>query len=289
MTDAGADWAQPFFLGSGEQARFGLFHPAGDSPRGAYLYLHPFAEEMNKARPMAARQARALAAQGYAVLQLDLCGCGDSAGDFGQARWDIWLDDVARGLDWLRQRLGPQVPLGLWGLRLGALLALDYAQAGKPGQPQPDSLLLWQPVTNGSAFLTQFLRLKVAGQMLSGADGKGGSTDALRATLASGQPLEVAGYTLAPVLASALDALDAAKMAPPPCPLCWLELAPTAGRALSPAAARLLAGWQEKAPALSVTTAVAAGPAFWVSQEISQAPDLIAATLNALQATHHAA
>ena len=40
-----------------------------------------WAEEMNKARRMAALQARLLAENGYAVLQIDLHGCGDSSGD----------------------------------------------------------------------------------------------------------------------------------------------------------------------------------------------------------------
>jgi alpha/beta superfamily hydrolase len=40
---------------------------------------------MNKARRMAALQARALAALGYGVLLLDLHGCGDSSGDFGDS------------------------------------------------------------------------------------------------------------------------------------------------------------------------------------------------------------
>ncbi len=60
--------------------RFCLFHPAQGRASGApLLYLHPFAEEMNKSRRMAALQSRALAEHGYAVLQIDLLGCGDSS------------------------------------------------------------------------------------------------------------------------------------------------------------------------------------------------------------------
>lgn len=47
--------------------------------RGSIVYIHPFAEEMNKSRRMAALQARALTLAGFAVLQLDLIGCGDEA------------------------------------------------------------------------------------------------------------------------------------------------------------------------------------------------------------------
>ena len=74
---------EAFFLPAGREQRFCILHGAesGIPVRGALVYVHPFAEEMNKARRMAALQARAMAAAGYAVLQIDLYGCGDSAGD----------------------------------------------------------------------------------------------------------------------------------------------------------------------------------------------------------------
>ncbi|MBK8384562.1 MAG: hypothetical protein IPL11_02315 [Candidatus Accumulibacter sp.] len=41
----------------------------------------------NKSWRIVPLQARALATAGYAVLQIDLMGCGDSSGDFGDATW----------------------------------------------------------------------------------------------------------------------------------------------------------------------------------------------------------
>ncbi|MDO9450700.1 MAG: hypothetical protein Q7J21_09460, partial [Rugosibacter sp.] len=81
--------AQPFFLSVSGRSRFCLYHSPvpGAALRGAVVYIHPFAEEMNFSRHMVALQSRALAAQGYAVLQIDLLGCGDSAGDFSEASW----------------------------------------------------------------------------------------------------------------------------------------------------------------------------------------------------------
>jgi exosortase A-associated hydrolase 2 len=95
---AGASGApfEPFFVAAARGERFCIFHPAAAALRGAIVYLHPFAEEMNKSRRMAALQSRLFAARGFAVLQIDLFGCGDSSGDFGEARWDIWKQDV----DW---------------------------------------------------------------------------------------------------------------------------------------------------------------------------------------------
>ena len=257
--------AEPFFLAGAHGDRYCLYHAPVGACRGALVYVHPFAEEMNKARRMAALQSRALAAIGVGVLQIDLAGCGDSEGEFGDARWEHWKTDLADACAWLRQRV--DMPVGLWGLRLGALLALDYARSAEPPVAR---LLLWQPVLQGTTFLTQFLRLRVAGEMLG--DGEtGGGTKALRAQLDAGQSLEVAGYALAPPLAAAIDALDAAALAPN-CPVDWFEMLAAPERPLPPAALRVAALWQ--APAMHKV----ACPPFWSTQEIAECPELIAAT-----------
>lgn len=263
--------SQPFFIDTADGRRFCMYSPPVGHCRGAVLYIHPFAEEMNKSRRMAALQARALAERGYGVLQIDLHGCGDSSGESGEARWDGWRRDVDAGGAWLRERLGQ--PVALWGLRLGALLALDCAQ--RAPQP-PAALVLWQPVLSGSAFLTQFLRLRVANQMLGGAAAGGGGTAALRAALAAGETLEVAGYELAPELAGALDQAGAAALAVRGCPVHWLEVAPSAERALPPAAAKVAALWREQGVELQLLTVP--GAPFWATQEITECPALLEAT-----------
>ena len=68
----------------------------------AIIHIPAFAEEMNKSRRMLAMQAQAFAGQGYAVLVLDLFGTGDSSGDFGEATWDIWLQNIDTALVWLK-------------------------------------------------------------------------------------------------------------------------------------------------------------------------------------------
>jgi exosortase A-associated hydrolase 2 len=255
--------AEAFFLATPLGARYCLYHAPRASCRGALVYLHPFAEEMNKSRRMAATQARALAALGYGVLQIDLAGCGDSEGDFADARWEHWKADVGAAGAWLHQRLGQ--PVGLWGLRLGALLALDYARGAPVAQ-----LLLWQPVLQGAAFMTQFLRLRVAGAMLDEDAATAGGTKELRARLLAGEPLEIAGYMLAPELAAAIDALDAAQLAPA-CRAHWIEMVASPERPLPPAASRVAAGW-------SLEPRKVACPPFWTTQEITESPDLVAAT-----------
>lgn len=268
--------AEPFFLASAPGQRYCLFHAPAGPCRGALVYVTPFAEEMNKSRRMAALQARALAAAGYGVLLIDLHGCGDSEGEFGDARWEHWKRDLAAASAWLLARLGR--PVGLWGLRLGALLALDYARDATQPVAQ---LVLWQPVLKGAPYLTQFLRLRVAGAMLEQTATNGG-TAALRAQLAAGQPLEVAGYVLAPALA---DAIEAAEAGPAPaCPVHWFEIGAAPGRALAPAAAAVVAAWasQGRAPAVHQV----ACSTFWTSQEIVECAALVDATCAALGATH---
>jgi len=86
---------QAGFLDSSQGAVFYILHPPATKPvRGCILYSPPFAEELNKSRRMVALQARQLAASGYAVLLLDLYGCGDSGGEFDTATWSIWQDDL---------------------------------------------------------------------------------------------------------------------------------------------------------------------------------------------------
>jgi exosortase A-associated hydrolase 2 len=273
--------AEPFFLQMGKGQRFCLFHQPIGVCRGAVLYVHPFAEELNRSRRMAALQSRRLAALGYGVLQLDLYGCGDSSGDFGDARWDLWMQDLAAGAAWLRQQLDQ--PVTLWGLRLGATLSLDYAC----GASHPIAgMILWQPVLNGATYLTQFLRLRLASALLGDAASSQTGTAALRQALQAGEVLEIGGYDLAPAVAAALDALAPIETLVPPCPVLWLEAVNMPGQGPSPAAARVIAKWQGQGVSLDLHSVHC--PPFWTTPEITVCEDWLDATSTALQATTHA-
>jgi exosortase A-associated hydrolase 2 len=265
--------AEPFFLAAGAGQRFCLYYASASEIdcRGAFIYVHPFAEEMNKSRRMAALQARALADAGFGVLQMDLYGCGDSSGDFGDARWDIWINDLLIASKWLEDRTGKAV--GLWGLRLGALLALDFSlKVKKP----IDQLVLWQPVLNGESYLTQFLRMRLAGDMLVDRTARASGTKGMREAIAAGKTLEVAGYALAPALAASIDSLNAANMAITNAPVNWFELVSEPGRPLPPAAARTASAWKEHGVDLRLH--LIPGIPFWASQEISESVPLLDAT-----------
>lgn len=275
MKDAPAGAPEAFFLPIDGGERFCLFHPPAGKCRGALLYVHPFAEELNRSRRMAALQARALAAGGYGVLQVDLHGCGDSSGDFVDARWEGWKRDLQAAATWLDARLDQ--PLTLLGLRLGAALALDYARtAGRA----PAALVLWQPVLAGQGFMTQFLRMRIAADMLAGGDTRAG-TAALRAALARGETLEVAGYELHPDLVRAVDALDATALAPRGLMVHWFEVAATSERPPTPAVANTARVWHALGVQLKLRQVV--GQQFWATPETTECPALVAATVDALK------
>jgi exosortase A-associated hydrolase 2 len=266
---------EPFFLDVAGGSRFCLLHLARQPRRAGVLFVHAFAEEMNKSRRMAALQARAFARRGYNVLQIDLLGCGDSSGDFGEARWTLWKEDVRLARHWLRERAAG--PVHLWGLRLGASLAADCARENEASFA---SLLMWQPVVSGAQFMAQLLRLRVTSEMLAGA-AAGNGTGQLRAQLAGGRALEIAGYELSPELALAIERLELALLAPKSVPARWFEV--NADGKPSPALRRASQAWSSAGA--EVDLGAVRGEPFWNSLEISECPELIAATLDALALT----
>lgn len=258
--------------------RFVLHHRPAGPARGLVVHVHAFAEEMNKSRRMVAMQSRALAAAGWAVLQLDLLGCGDSDGEFGDASWAAWADDVRAAARWLQAEHGAgTLPLWLWGQRAGSLVA-TAAAAGLAAEGQACHFLFWQPAPLGRVLLQQFLRLKAASELLGGQ--ARAAMEQLRAEIAAGRSIEIAGYELAPALC---DGLERATLQAPPCAAgraVWLETSPVETPTLAPAGAATLAAWREAG--WQVQARALRGPAFWQTTEIEDAPALLDATLDAL-------
>ncbi len=221
---------------------------------------------------MVALQARELAAQGYAVLIPDLQGCGDSSGDFAEARWEQWVCDLVLASDWMRVR--EAAPLWLWGLRSGCLLAAQAVQH----LHAPANLLLWSPTPSGRQTVQQFLRLAAASDLMSG--NSKATLERLRQQIAHGECVEIAGYLTSGAL---LQAMEQAAMRPDPRPgrlLCFdVSTQPNAG--LSPATAKFLELWREVGHSVQAETVQ--GPSFWQTTEIEEAPQLVAATTAAMK------
>jgi exosortase A-associated hydrolase 2 len=233
------------------------------------LYVHPFAEEMNKTRRMAAEQARRFAALGFAVLQIDLFGCGDSAGEIGDVRVEVWMEDLDVAAAWMARE--GYAPLHVWGLRFGALLAATWTSR----RSDVVGLMLWQPVPQGETHLTQFLRMAVASEMLGRAD-KDSARGGLRARLAAGDVVEVAGYEIAPEFAQSFDRLRLTDVAPAGSTIDWVEIVQHPTQALPPASARIVERWRASGCRVEEHTVV--GDPFWTTVEITDCPALIERT-----------
>jgi len=233
------------------------------------LYVHPFAEEMNKSRRMAAMQARQLAVSGYGVLQIDLFGCGDSSGEIRDASLDTWLRDLDAAAGWLLDQGFES--LRVWGLRFGALLAAHWA--GKAEFPV-EGALLWQPVTSGEAHLNQFLRVGTASDMLTAGRGRGVSD--YRKRLAGGESIEIGGYDIAPRLVEGLDALRLSECMTPAQAVDWMEVDATGKGVLSPGTSRVADAWSDRGQI--VRRHVVAGDPFWATTEITDCGALLSCT-----------
>ena len=315
--------ATPFFLPTVRGQRFCLLHGGrhvSGVPVASILYIPPFAEELNRSRRMVALQCRALADAGFEVLQLDLGGCGDSAGHFADATWAGWVADVLAARDWLMARQqprtqtstanasapgAPSADLWLWGLRAGCLLAADvvrqlsghHSHKLADGAAHPANLLFWQPVTQGTLHLAQFLRLKVATDLVrgegagAGATAPGGETANIerlkpRQLLADGQPVEIGGYEVSSALAAGLEAAHLDDL-PAGSRLVCVEFAAEAGdgsqaAAVSPAMASQMARWQLQG--VTADSQVVTGAAFWQTQEVEVVMGAIDHTVKQLMA-----
>ncbi|MFZ1244245.1 MAG: hypothetical protein WAR41_04195 [Azonexus sp.] len=200
---------RPFFLPSGLGRIFAVYHaPNGDAePWGNVLVVPAFNEEMNRCRSMVTVQAQALAQLGVGTLVIDLYGTGESDGEYGDARWDIWIENVRQGIEWLDVQPGGCT--GLLGIRLGVALALSALHQDQKKR----TLIAWQPVVDGKSCLTQFMRMRIAANM-DRTDIPKDTTAGMRAQLAEGRSIEVAGYEIHPELATSIENLRLTELFP---------------------------------------------------------------------------
>jgi len=302
--------AEAFFFGAGRGARFCLLHePAKGASRGSVLQVGAFAEEQNRCRLATAHGARALAHAGFTVLQMDLLGCGDSAGDFGEATWHAWLEDLRHGASILAKRSGG--PLWLWGVRAGALLASELLMQRQVGEHT--QLVLWQPVLSGAQHLKQFLRLRMAREtaredrvlaaapqpLMAGAQADGGHTvldmvsaehararlrgaaHQLRADWVAGRSVEVAGYTVSPSLAFSLERAVFELPADHRARVVWLECARDPAEPLAAPTQVCLNTLAAQGQAVRLLR-IPEQP-FWQTTETHPATALVAATVAAME------
>lgn len=240
------------------------------------LIVPPFAEEMNKSRRMFTEVAQGLVARGVAAVLPDLYGTGDSEGEFREADWEVWKDDLVRTASWAAEQ-GWAVS-ALLCLRLGCILGAQVAAT----LPQPlERSVFWQPVLDGERFMTQFLRLRVAASMME--DRKESVTN-LRARLRRGEYLEVAGYELDSRILEQVDqARLGAALHEQLGELYWMEIVRDADLRMPASSAKVIEGAAGKLRSIRGETV--AGEPFWASTEIVRLPALVERTVRALDGT----
>lgn len=182
---------RPFYFGDSRRPLFGIHHaPHAVSRRTGVVICHPFGQEYLRAHRSLRELAGRLADVSFHVLRFDYHGGGDSAGEPGDARVEGWLEDTTAALDEIREAAG-SARVALVGLRLGATLAaLAARRAGGV-----EALVLWDPVTEGAAYLRE---LRAAHRAWL----------ADRARGATVRDDEALGFPLSPALATDLDRLS---------------------------------------------------------------------------------
>lgn len=259
------------FVEAGSGRLYVTEYQPDEPPDRAVVMVPPFAEEMNRCRRMMNLQARALAEEGCLVVLPDLFGTGDSEGDFGDARWTGWRADIASLAREAGERTG--CAPALLGIRLGALLLFDSVFEHKLLHSAP---VLWNPALDGKRYLKQFLRLRIASDLIASGAGSVSTTD-LWNGLEAGESIEVAGYLLSSSLAMSI-----AEASIDPVPMAgmdridWLETVADAERGPSVGARRECERWRREGLPIELTAVE--GPGFWQTAEIAVAPELIALT-----------
>ena len=183
----------PIRFGSPGREMLGLYHPpTGElDRRECCLLCNPFGQEAIRAHVVFRILAEHLARSGFHVLRFDYFGTGDSAGEDDQGNLDLWTDNILRADDEIVRRSSS--PRSSWiGLRLGATLA---ALASRGAARKPRRLVLWDPIIDGPAYLTEIKQAHISAQKI-GFELRWRTDSALRARVAGQATTEALGYPL---------------------------------------------------------------------------------------------
>ena len=230
----------------------------GENSKGLVVFLPPIGEEMNRCRKLMSDQARTLARNGYQCWVLDYFGTGDSEGAFDEAEWATWLADIECVLEGAPSDL----PIILWGIRAGALVALEYMAAN--AQRNLDKAILFQPVASGSKYVTQMLRQRSA-YLVSNELPQESAAD-MKARIEEGQSLEIGGYIYGGSLLQSLRKISIDKINHRGgCELVWMENVAAMEDTITPAGAKAVATLE--AAGFSVAVKPFCDPPIWQLHE----------------------
>lgn len=164
-----------------------VHHHARHRPRGGIVLCGSIGAEREWGFRMLVDIARAVAAEGFDALRFDYRGIGESTGRFDDYCLSDWRRDVEACVHLLRENL-PGQPLGLWGIRAGALLASEVFDTG-----QGDGLLICAPM-DGQPLLQDILRRKLVADMLARPRAKRSTREEIVAAIEAGAVVDVEGY-----------------------------------------------------------------------------------------------
>jgi len=171
------------------------------------VICNPWGAEHINAHRALRQLSRKLSGAGLHVLRFDYFGAGDSAGDMTQTDLRGWENDIKSALAELGSITGSR-RVSLIGLRLGATLAAKVAVSLDPGV---NSLVLWDPVVDGRAYLDE---LYAASRVVPTADGQLVSRPLVLRPSDLGGGYEILGFPLTAGMARELKELNLVALTP---------------------------------------------------------------------------
>jgi alpha-beta hydrolase superfamily lysophospholipase len=189
-----------FWFSSGNYSLLGHLHLTASLSDVGMVMVSPHGwEDICSYRPMRA-VAEYLAQHGIPTLRYDLPGTGDSSGSPEDERlFDAWAHSVNDAVVELKAQTGVSRVI-VFGIRMGALIALTASDNTDQDCVQWQDLVLWGPST-GRALLRElaaFRKLETAEGALSNATVSSAAAD----------ELENAGFILSKATAAKLHTLD---------------------------------------------------------------------------------
>ncbi|HEY7755161.1 MAG TPA: hypothetical protein VID69_02935 [Actinomycetota bacterium] len=179
-----------------------LTRPIGEARDVGWVLCHSFGEEQSHLYRLDVMAARGLAAAGFTVLRYHGQGYGDSRRSMETVDVASHLADAADAVGALRARVDVH-PVGVAGARFGGTVAALTADRLDLGL-----LALWQPVTDGEAYVRGILRGRALARLAGDGEAEPDPEEELRRRLADRGFLDVNGLYLSAAATEQLGAVD---------------------------------------------------------------------------------
>jgi pimeloyl-ACP methyl ester carboxylesterase len=113
-----------------------------------FIFVPPFAEEMNRSRRLLSLLSHKLADNGHRALIYDLPGTGDSPLDFAHARLSHWIEATRK----IVNAQPYEAKIHLVGIRFGAALAVA-------ADSEKAQIIMLAPIFSGASTLRTYTRI----------------------------------------------------------------------------------------------------------------------------------